>query len=115
MTDIITVRLIGDIMSYGLKNEKGFIRNHQIKREHYYYNTHSSANKMDQHKALLHDAVHKKSGWSRGLNAKQFDVSRLDYCKKFRTKKSIADLIYLPHGCWGFGRKHIGLKFSYRP
>lgn len=98
-------------MTHGLKKEKGFIRNHQYKRENYYYNTHSSANIFEQHRALKHRKVHKKSGWSRGLNAKQFDLSRLNYCKHFQTKKSTADLMYLPCICWGFGKS----KFAFRP
>lgn len=95
-------------MAHGLKNQKGFLRNHQLKREYPYHNTHNSANKLDTHIKLRFGNVHKKSGASRGLNAKQFDVSRRDYCKHFNSHKSIADLICLPHTCWGFGH-HLTL------
>jgi hypothetical protein len=60
---------------------------------------------MEYHKALIHQAVHKRSGWSKGLNTKQFDVSRRNYCKHFYSHKSIADIISLPHICWGFGHQ----------
>ena len=105
-------------MPHGLKKEKGFIRNHQHKRNNYYYNTHTSANIFDTHKALKHKKVKKRSGWSKGLNAKQFDVSRRNYCKHFNTRKSVADLVTLPQICWGFAH-HLTLggnqKFSFKP
>lgn len=90
------------------KHEKGFIRNHQHKRHNPYYNTHNSPCKFDQHKALKFPKCHKRSGASKGLNAKQFDTSRRTYCKHFYTKKSIADIYSLPHIVWGFGH-HLTL------
>ena len=105
-------------MTYGLTNEKGFIRNHQLKREHYYWNTHRSASRLDTNKAFRFPKAHKRCGASKGLNAKQFDTSRRNYCKHFLTKKSIADIVYLPHIVWGFGH-HLTLggnqKFAFSP
>ena len=104
-------------MARGLTLQKGFLRNHQLVREHFEYNTHSSSSKLDGNKAFKHKPVHKKIGWSGGLNAKQFDVSRRNYSKHFHSRKSIPDIICLPHICWGFGHHgELGgiTKFFYK-
>lgn len=95
---------------------QSFIKNHQMKKEYGYYNSHRSASRLDGHKALRFPKCHKRSGASRGLNAKQFDVSRRNYCKHFRSHTGVPYLCELPHTVWGFGH-HLSLggnqKFMY--